>query len=403
MSLVLLGSTSGSVTLQEPAVAGTTTLTLPAVSGTILQSGTTVTEAQGGTGTTTGYYGFKNRIINGAMVIDQRNAGAEVNPAVTGYYLDRWLTFSGAAGKYKIGQNAGSVTPPIGFIKYLGITSLSSYSTGVAEAFLLSQYIEGFNVADFAFGTASATSITVSFWVRSSLTGNFNFSVCNDLANRNYIAAYTINSANTWEQKTVTIPGDTSGTWQTNNSIGLQLRFDLGSGSNYNGTAGAWGSSNLLRVSGSQSIVGTNGATFYITGVQLEKGSTATSFDYRPYGTELALCQRYAVMLGNSGNAYSNYGYGAAYSTTNVSVTVSLPVQMRAAPTTSFPGSGTYQFYRGSSNITASNADMTASNPEATTTVGAYYFVSTGMTVDTFGKVQSNNNTTTRILFSSEL
>jgi len=239
--------------------------------------------------------GFRNRIINGAMVIDQRNAGASVTPAVNTitYTLDRWLQYQTAASKFSVQRNAGSVTPPSGFTNYLGITSLSSYSAISTDAFLTSQYIEGFNTSDFAWGTASAASVTVSFWVRSSLTGTFSVSICNELATRNYIATYTVNNASTWEYKTVTIPGDTSGTWDTDNTIGLQLRFDLGSGSNFNGTAGSWGASNLLRTSGSQSVVGTNGATFYITGVQLEKGATATSFDYRDYGREFILCQRY--------------------------------------------------------------------------------------------------------------
>ena len=183
----------------------------------------------------------------------------------------------------------------------------------------------------------------------------------------------------------------------------MDILWSIGMGSTYSGTANAWAGTAYFSATGATNLISTNGATFYITGVQLEKGSTATSFDYRPIGTELALCQRYAVMLGDSGNAYSNYGYGAVYSTTNASVTVSLPVQMRAVPTTTFPGSGFFQFYRGSSNITAANANMTGANPEATTTVGAYYFVSTGMTADTFGKVQSNNSTATRILFSAEL
>jgi hypothetical protein len=404
MSLVLLGSTSGSVTLQEPAVAGSTTINLPATSGTmaVLPTATSVLpEASGGTGTTTGYYGFKNRIINGAMVIDQRNAGAEVNPAVTGYYLDRWITVSGAAGKYKIGQNAGSVTPPVGFSKYLGITSLSSYSTGAAEAFLLSQYIEGFNVADFAFGTASATPITLSFWVRSSLTGTFNFSVCNDLANRNYIAAYTINSANTWEQKTISIAGDTSGTWQTNNSIGLQIRFDLGSGSNYNGTAGAWGASNLLRASGSQSVVGTNGATFYITGVQLEKGSTATSFDYRPYSTELQLAQRYCYQVTSVGgtDGYVRYAVGECVSTVVMDSVIPFPVQMRITPSLTTPAAS--QFAATASPIAGTAISLLAGS--GVNTAGIRLTVASGLTTGRAAQLMSNNNNTSYLLFSSEL
>jgi hypothetical protein len=241
-----------------------------------------------------GFIGHRNRIINGAMVIDQRNAGAEVNPAVNGsYYLDRWRAATSAASKFKIGQNAGAVTPPTGFINYLGLTSLSAYTAGASEVFGVLQIIEGLNVADLGWGTASASTVTLSFWVRSSLTGTFGGSLRNSAVDRSYPFSYTINAANTWEQKTVTIAGDTSGTWLTTNGIGINLTFSIGSGSTLSGTAGAWASANLTSATGATSVVGTNGATFYITGVQLERGSTASSFEYRSYGAELALCQRY--------------------------------------------------------------------------------------------------------------
>jgi hypothetical protein len=333
MSLVLLGSTSGSVTLQEPAVAGTTTLTLPAVSGTILQSGTTVTEAQGGTGTTTGYYGFKNRIINGAMVIDQRNAGASVTPTGGSYTLDRWQVVASAASKFSIQQNAGSVTPPTGFTNYLGATSLSAYTVGASEAFNVFQKIEGFNTSDLAWGTASASAVTLSFRVYSSLTGSFGGFLQNSASDRFYSFSYSISSANTWTTISVTISGDTTGTWLTTNGVGIRLGFSLGTGSSYSGSAGSWGSSLNYAPTGSVSVVGTNGATFYITGVQLEKGSTATSFDYRPYGTELALCQRYYQ---RSTSPSSNYAYvsnwGSNASTTTMRCTYPLKATLRTAP-----------------------------------------------------------------------
>jgi len=240
---------------------------------------------------------LRNRIINGAMVIDQRNAGASVATTTTGtptYTLDRFAYQSSQASKYTVQQNAGSVTPPAGFKNYLGVTSTSAYSVAAGDYFLLRQPIEGFNTADLGFGAAGASTVTISFWVRSSLTGTFGGSLENGAGDRSYPFSYTISAANTWEQKSITIAGDTSGTWVgATNAVGMLVVFSLGMGSTYSGTAGAWATGNFLAPTGATSVVGTNGATFYITGVQLEKGSVATSFDYRPYGTELILCERY--------------------------------------------------------------------------------------------------------------
>jgi hypothetical protein len=271
-------------------------------------SGVTFNDASNQTTAATGF-GFKNRILNGSMVIDQRNAGAEVNPAVAGYYLDRWVYFQNQTSKGKIGQNAGSVTPPVGFTNYLGFTSTSAYALLTADQFFIRQDIEGLNTADLAWGTASAATVTLSFWVRSSLTGSFGGAIQNSGRDRNYPFAFTINSANTWEYKTVTISGDTTGTWLTTNGRGITVTFSLGTGATYSATAGAWtGTSFITSATGATSVVGTNGATFYITGVQLEKGATATSFDYRPYGTELALCQRYYEVGGYNVQAATSAG-----------------------------------------------------------------------------------------------
>jgi hypothetical protein len=237
-------------------------------------------------------FGFKNRLINSAMVIDQRNAGASVTPLTSGntYCVDRWTWGVTQASKLTVQQSSTSTS---GFSKSLLVTSSSAYSVISTDIFGLIQRIEGFNVADLAWGTASAATVTLSFWVRSSLTGTFGASLQNGASNRSYPFTYTISSANTFEQKTITIVGDTTGTWVTDNTNAIQLTFSMGAGSNYNGTANAWSAGSYFSVTGATSVVGTNGATFYITGVQLEKGSTATSFDYRPYGTELQLCQRY--------------------------------------------------------------------------------------------------------------
>lgn len=252
------------------------------------------------------YTGFKNRIINGAMVIDQRNGGASITPTDGQYSLDRYKFRVSQASKLTAQQNAGSVTPPAGFTNYLGVTSSSAYSIVSGDYFIIVQDIEGFNTTDLNWGSANAKTITLSFWVRSSLTGTFSGAVRNSAANRSYVFSYTINSANTWEYETVTIPGDTTGTWVgATNGIGISVILNLASGSTYSTTAGSWAAGNYTGATGSTSVVGTNGATFYVTGLQFEVGSTATSFDYRPYGTELMLCQRYYQISG----VWANYQY----------------------------------------------------------------------------------------------
>ena len=239
-------------------------------------------------------YVLKNRIINGAMVIDQRNAGASVTPTADAQYtLDRWKVVLTQSSKFSVQQDAGAVTPPTGFNDYLGVTSLSSYSVASGDIFAIQQNIEGYNAADLAWGTANAKTITLSFWVRSSLTGTFGGSVLNSAADRSYLFSYSIPTANTWTQISVTIAGDTSGTWLVTNGVGIAVRFSLGAGSTFSGTVNVWQAGNIGQPTGSVSVVGTNAATWYVTGVQFEIGTSATPFERRLYNQELANCQRY--------------------------------------------------------------------------------------------------------------
>ena len=359
---------------------------------------------QGLLSSTAQYTGFKNRIINGAMVIDQRNAGAATANTISGYVVDRWqLVQSPTTGKVVGQQNAGSVTPPVGFNNYYGITSQSAFSIVAGSVYTFIQPIEGFNFADMAWGTANAKTITLSFQVYSSLTGTFGGSLGNGSSfNRSYPFTYTISSANTWTTISITIAGDTSGTWAgATNGIGVYVNFGLGVGSTFSGTAGAWAGADYRSATGATSVVGTNGATFYITGVQLEKGSTATSFDYRPIGTELALCQRYYYKI--SGNTqYTRFGHGfcGAGSTTNLYATVIFPVSMRAAPT-SVDTAGSLGVWNGG-GITATSA-ITLDTSANTAQVSVAFVTSSGMTAQSPYQLIGNNSGTASLAFSSEL
>jgi hypothetical protein len=277
-------------------------------------------------------FGFKNRIINGAMVIDQRNAGASITPSGS-YLVDRWIYQNSQTSKVTAQQNQNSVTPPAGFTYYSGFTSSSAYTLLAGDYFLYRQFIEGYNIADLAWGTANAATVTLSFWVRSSLTGTFGGALNNSAQNRSYPFTYTISVANTFEYKTVTIAGDTTGTWLTTNGIGITVGFSLGTGSTFSGAAGSWSGNQYFGATGATSVVGTNGATFYITGVQVEKGTQATSFDYRPYGTELQLCQRYCMAWRATASTQQYFFTGQAYNTSTALYTLPLPVTPRVPPT----------------------------------------------------------------------
>ena len=307
---------------------------------------------------TEGSLSGRNRIINGDMRIDQRNAGASLTITTTGggqYTLDRWFGQASQSSKFSVQR---STTAPAGFTNSLLVTSLSAYSVTSGDYFSLKQSIEGFNGADLAFGTANATTVTLSFRVYSSLTGTFGGVLQNGAFNRSYPFTYTISSANTWTTISVTIPGDTSGTWATDSSAGLVVIFGLGVGSTYSGTAGSWQGANLISATGATSVVGTNGATFYITGVQLEAGSVATPFERRSYGQELSLCQRYYETASNVTTGM------VAVGSTSRGAPHYFKVSKRASPTITY------------GNVIAYNSAAAAlSSPTAAGNVGTSEFI----------------------------
>ena len=278
------------------------------------------------------YTGFRNRITNGDMRIDQRNNGSSVN--VSGFYpVDRFLV--GNAVTTWTAQR--STVAPSGFTNSFLYTSVTGGAAGVNDRLIIRHRIEGTSFSDLAWGSASASAVTLSFWVRSSLTGTHSGSLRNALEDRAYPFSYSISSANTWEYKTVTISGDTTGTWETGIGIGVQLSFDLGSGTSKRGTAGAWSAGDLVGVTGAVSVSNTTGATFYITGVQLEAGATATDFERRPYGTELALCQRYFTQLSSA-----TVIPGIQNGTTSIDAYVTTPVALRATPSVTLGAGNSY-------------------------------------------------------------
>ena len=282
---------------------------------------------------------FRNRIINGDMRIDQRNAGASVTFDGTNKFVtDRFYGFSNVGTT----TSQQSTTAPTGFNNSLLVTQSTGGSVVSSSYLALNHRIEGFNFADLGWGSASAKTITLSFWVRSSITGTFSVAFINSAANRSYVTNYSISAADTWEQKTITIAGDTSGTWVTNNGIGVTIVWNLGYGSNYTtSTLDAWAASAKYgSTTTTTSFASTTGATFYITGVQLEEGTVATPFEHRPIGTELALCQRYYEKSHEIDDAPGTlttdsavFFRSIAQNTTYLAITDSMRVEKRASPT----------------------------------------------------------------------
>jgi len=284
----------------------------------------------------------RNRIINGDMRVDQRNAGASgTTPGA--YTVDRWAYAATQSSKGTYQQNAGSVTPPTGFTNYLGFTSSSSYSVLTGDTFYLAQPIEGYNVSDFDYGSASAKTTTLSFWARSTgLTypATFGGSIYNTLANKSYLFSYSIPSSGTWTYITVTISGDTASATNTTTSIGLNIWLAMGSGSTYtSSTTGSWISGPYVQPTGTASVVGTNGATFYVTGVQLEVGSVATPYERQIYSDQLAQCWRYCYKLYPDSSSTNPFFFASSCtSATGALAGLTFPQRMRVVPSLTFEG-----------------------------------------------------------------
>jgi hypothetical protein len=301
-----------------------------------------------------GFIGHRNRIINGAMAINQRAASV----TASGYTVDRFQYVASASSKGTLAQS--TTVYPTGFNYSLGFTSSSAYSVASGDYFAINQTIEGYNIADLGWGTSNAQPVTLSFWVYSSLTGTFGGSLSSYASTRSYPFTYTISSANTWTKISITVVGDTTVSatnWKINNDAGMNVWFGLGVGTTYSGTAGAWAGTAYYSATGATSVVGTNGATFYITGVQLERGSTASSFEYRSYGAEFVLCQRYfaksyndnvvpgtATQVGMEVCAWQGAGgVGGVYGN------VKFPVKMRTTP-------GTINIWDGAGTATSASS-----------------------------------------------
>jgi hypothetical protein len=339
---------------------------------------------------------MKNRLINGAMVISQRGT-ASVTPTNGQYLVDRFFVGLTAASKFTAQQNAGSVTPPVGFTNYLGITSSSAFSVTSTDFFYIAQAIEGFNTADLQWGTAQAKTVCLSFQVYSSLTGTFGGSLRNSAGNRSYPFSYTVSSANTWTQISVTVAGDTSGTWVgATNGNGIQVQFSLGAGTTYSGTAGAWAGTLYVSATGATSVVGVSGATLFLTGVQLEVGSSSTGFEYVNYQTSLANCQRYyyktTASAADNGTANSTFGSAYANTTTGAAAIGKFPVTLRTYPT-ALEQSGTaahYQVQFANTN-TACSAVPTYANTTSTEYWRVIITVASGLTAGQGGMLFAAN------------
>ena len=344
--------------------------------------------------------GFRNKIINGDMRIAQRGTAAVTGSSIAQYPVDRWIALSQTSNTITFQQS--TVAPP-GFSNSVRVTVTSGGSAYTASQYtLLYQKIEGFNTVDLAYGTSSAKLVTISFWVQSSVTGNYSAVLENSAGTQNYVAPFTISAANTWEFKTIQIPGATSGTWLTDNNTGLTFYIVLGAGSNFDTTANTW-VSGKYSVSGYVDIGATNGATFTVTGVQLEQNYQPTPFEQRPIGVELALCQRYFYLHTPSvGNTQKAIGAGIWYTSTQLHVPIKLQTTMRAQPTLIMPnGTGYYVSYQSGTALAISSLTM-ETGTSTTTQVEIY---AGGLSGGTAGQISivRTDNVAGSVAFSAEL
>ena len=345
---------------------------------------------------------MKNRIINGAMVVAQRGTNA-VSTNVS-YPVDRFRLVVSNSSKVSL-QQSSTVPTGAGFVNSILATSLAATTVGSTDTYEFDQQIEGYNISDLMWGTANAKTVTLSFWVRSSLTGTFGGTFENSGNTRAYPFSYTISSANTWEQKSITVAGDTTGTWLTDNSRGIIIRWSLGTGSTYQNTANTWVAGDYQSVTGETQLVATAGATLYLTGIQLEVGSSATGFEYVNYQTSLANCQRYyylhnGTFVNPSSTTVTPVGIASQESSTLVVTAIPFKVNMRAAPTLiSTSGTDYYRFVRAGGTDYLNSFTLDCTN---TTIATIYNDSEISGTAGWAGRMMTNS-TSSSVAFNAEL
>jgi len=344
----------GNNTLSSSGVSTFTTVNATTVSATTITGVTTagISTAYIGAVNDGPLSGFRNKIINGDMRVDQRNNGASVS--VTG---DGFGNRQFPVDRFNIQKNSTCV---ISGIQTSDVPTGQSFSNALraqvttADATIaagdyafISHRFEGYNVADLHYGTANAKTATLSFWVKSSISGTYCVSLTNYADSRGIPINYSINSPDTWEYKTITISGDTTGTWEKTNSGGMNMAWTLGAGTDYQATNNTWTGSVELATSSQTQWISTLNATFYLTGVQLEAGTVATPFERRSYGQELSLCRRYFQRI------YDPPMRGVGTGGTNGGASrlcLFFSDTMRALPTLTI--SGTFTFWNGAATQT---------------------------------------------------
>ena len=302
--------------------------------------------------------GRRNMIINGAMQVAQRGTSGTSANSTSYYTVDRFNFRGEPTGVYTIEQ---STDAPSNFKNSTKITvTTPDTSIGSGERYWMASYLEGNSISHLNFGSSNAETVTLSFYVKSSLTGTFSGGLVNSAFNRAYAFTYIISSANTWERKTITIEGDTSGTWLTTNEIGIAVVWDLGAATNRQQSAGAWTASGSVAATGASQVIATDNATWQITGVQLEVGEQATPFEHRSFGEELDLCYRYYVKYhaGGSGT-FSRIALGFMRTTTNLRALFTFPREMRSTPSLDDDNAGNYHVEDASGN---SDVDATVAS-----------------------------------------
>ena len=367
---------------------GTGSLTVPAETGTVV---TTASPS----------LGRRNLIINGAMQVFQRGSSVNTHNA---FAVDRFQLQLDSTDQLAISLNQDS-DAPAGY-SYSSKITINTAETAIAsdEKALIRTCLEGNTIAHLGWGTSDAEAVNLSFWVKSSATGTYSAVLVwgsSGANQRSYTGQYTINTANTWERKTISVPADTDGTYslETGTGRGIQIRWTFGAGSaETTGTANAWASVNTSGASTDDEFITTANATWQITGVQLEVGSVATPFEHRSYGEELALCQRY-FFRSQGTEAYTAHGLGANFDGDTSDLFIHYPVPMRARPDITF--SGTVSFHRGA----GTNTNVTNMGDAGGSTTCSFIRCDHGNVFTTGDAVYciNNNDASGEISFNAEL